>query len=73
MKRKVMVLATLAFATAGCSSDAQDAQPEGPSGEAPSAEEIAAAAAERQAELDAVERPRAEQPMARRAHLDRDP
>ncbi len=52
MKRKVMVLATLAFAAAGCSSDAQDAQPEGPS-----AQEIAASAAERQAELDAVERP----------------
>jgi creatinine amidohydrolase len=52
MKRKVIVLATLAFAAAGCSPEGQDAQPEGPS-----AEEIAAAAAERQAELDAVERP----------------
>lgn len=57
MKRKVMVLAAFALAVAGCSTEAQDAQPEQPSAEGPSAEEIAAAAAERQAELDAVERP----------------
>ena len=48
-----MVLATLALVAAGCSGEASEAPPQ----EGPSAEEIAAAAAERQAELDAVERP----------------